>query len=273
MQEEITLISKDGLKLYGVIDAPQAPKAMVVIVHGLAEHLNRYDVLTQFLTQRGFAVVRYDQRGHARSEAKEGKRVFLRDFNELPDDVSVAVEYAKNRFSKLPVYVLGHSMGGFSVVAFATKYPTMADGIITSGAWTRGNNRELGDIPADMPYDTYFPNALGGKVCTDTSVIDAYQKDPLVEKAISASIFYEVAKGIYYLKANAERFCAPVLILHGSEDGLVSEKDSRDLFGEIGSEDKELIIYAKLYHEILNEPIKERIYATLCQWIDDRLPV
>lgn len=270
MEEKVSLKTIDGLELYGLINQPETPKAVAVIVHGGMEHLNRYDALTEFLLTNNFATVRYDQRGHGRSPGKSDLRAYIADFNEFPDDVKMAVDFAKGTFEGLPVFVIGHSIGGFSVVSFGTKYPGEVSGIVTSGALTRLNNDLGAAIPAGTPPETYFDNVIGAAVCSDQQVIDDYNNDPLVGKQFTAGLFQNLTKGVDYLKANAANLVDPILILHGNEDSLVFEKDSRDLFGEIGSTDKKLIIYPKLFHEIFNEPIKEEIYAELTKWMEER---
>lgn len=271
MQKETWIKTTDGLSLYGVINLPQQPKGIVVVVHGLAEHLYRYNYLADFLKSAGYIVLRYDQRGHGKSDKKNGIPVFLGDYNELADDVNSAVQLMKQDYPNLPIFVIGHSMGGFSVVAFGTKYPHQVNGIVTSGALTRLNNPDIASIPEGTPPETILPNELSDGVCSDPDVIEAYVQDPMVPKEITASIFIELTKGTDFLKMNAASLVEPILILHGQNDALVAEKDSRDLYGEVGSEDKQLIIYPKLFHEIFNEPVKYSIYQTVVDWLDGHL--
>ncbi|WP_252313034.1 serine aminopeptidase domain-containing protein [Sinobaca sp. H24] len=73
------------------------------------------------------------------------------------------------------------------------------------------------------------------------------------------------------MKSHSERFADPVLVLHGNEDGLVAEKDSRDFYADIASRDKTLKIYALLMHEIFNEPSKYTIYGEVIEWINERV--
>ena len=85
MTKEMMVPTFDGTKLFFRKDIPENPKAIVVVVHGLCEHLGRYDYVTEKLNQSGFGVYRFDHRGHGRSE---GKRVFYSDYNEIVDDVN-----------------------------------------------------------------------------------------------------------------------------------------------------------------------------------------
>lgn len=268
MSEERMVRSFDGTQLFTRKDGADEAKAVVVISHGLAEHLGRYDALASTLVERGFTVYRYEQRGHGRSE---GKRTHFEDFNEMPDDLKTIMDLAKKENLGSPIFLIGHSMGGFTAASFGTKYPKDTNGIVLSGALTRYNKEIFGVLPMDLPEETYLDNELGEGVCSDPAVVKAYGEDPLVEKKISVALINQFGTGIAWLKENANRFIDPVLVLHGNEDGLVAEKDSRDFYGEIGSIDKTLKIYSSLMHEIFNEPSKFKIYEEVIDWIEERL--
>lgn len=265
MFEEKMVPSPDGTKLFMRKDLVDNPKAIIVIAHGLAEHCNRYNHLTERLLKENYSVYRYDQRGHARSE---GKRTFFNEYAEIIEDIKSIIDIAKKDNPERKLFLIGHSMGGFTVSLFGTKYPDEIDGIVLSGALTRYSKETFGSLPVDMPADMYIDNTLGAGVCSDPKVGEAYEADPLVEKKISIGLMNMMPEGINYLKENANLFTAPVLIMHGLEDGLVSEEDSRMFFSEIASEDKSLRIYAKLMHELFNEPIYDEIFDEVVLWLD-----
>lgn len=268
MVQEMMFKTFDGTELYMKQDIPDAPKAAVVIVHGLCEHQGRYDYVTDSLNKNGIAVFRFDHRGHGRSA---GKRVFYNTFNEIADDVNAAVKIAEAQYPGLPLFVLGHSMGGYATALFGSLYPGRVTGIMLSGALTRFNHKLMGELPMPGAPDVYFENALGSGVCSDAAVVEAYANDPYVEKQISVGLCNTMGDGVNWLKENPGKFKYPVLVMHGCNDGLVSEKDSRDFFGEIASEDKGLVIYPHLFHEILNEPSKDEIIGDMLRWIGKRI--
>ncbi|XOQ15518.1 MAG: Lysophospholipase [Shouchella clausii] len=265
---ETTIPSFDGTKLYFVKNLVDNARAAVVIVHGLCEHAGRYDYLTENLNARGFNVYRFDHRGHARSE---GKRTFYSNFHQIIDDVNVMVDQALQESANIPVFVIGHSMGGFASTAFGTKYPGKVKGIVLSGALTRYNTQVAGELPLALPAGTYLPNELGSGVCSDPEVVAAYANDPLVEKQISVDLFNRLGEGVAWLKQYAGDFVDPVFVMHGANDGLVSEQDSRDFYGDIASADKSLKIYAHLMHEIFNEPSRDEVIAEAIAWIEKRI--
>lgn len=265
MKQEFVVKTFDGLSLKGVGETAAAQKAVVVIVHGLCEHLGRYDYLANKLLESGYTVYRFDHRGHGCSD---GKETWYSDFNEIIEDVKGVVELARAENPAGKLFLVGHSMGGYAVTLVGTKYPGLVDGVVTSGGVTRYNQPVFGPLPIALPPDTYFPNTLAEGVCSDPAVIEAYINDPLVRKQVSVALINSIHDGIDYLKANAAQFVEPVMLLHGCNDGLVAEKDSRDLFGEIGSTDKSLKIYAHLMHEIFNEPSKDEVIAEAIGWLN-----
>ncbi len=257
----------DGIELYAKVDAPEKAKAVIIIVHGLCEHQGRYDYVTQYFNAKGFQVYRFDHRGHGRSK---GPRAFYPNKESIIEDTKLFVDLAMKESPDLPVFLLGHSMGGYAVDSFGTKYPGMVKGIISCSAWTRDTPNDV-SVPDGLDPATYVENALAGAVCSDQAVIDAYNKDPLVERKISLGLFYSGQAGHRWLVANAKKFIDPVLVLHGLNDELIPEKISREFFSDIGSVDKTLIIYSGLGHEILNEPCKNKILGHITEWLSERI--
>ena len=132
MFNETTLTTFDDIQLYFRKDTPAStPKAAIVIVHGLCEHAGRYDYVTEKLLKKSFVVYRFDHRGHGRSE---GQRVFYKDFHDIIEDVHTVIDKVKSENPKLPLFVIGHSMGGFASAAYGTKYPGTVNGFVLSGA-------------------------------------------------------------------------------------------------------------------------------------------
>ncbi len=265
--QRITVQSADGFILRGRSDAPEDPKAAVVIVHGLCEHYGRYEYLVEKLNAAGYAVVRFDHRGHGRSM---GKKTWYDDRTQIVSDTDLFVERARQSFPDLPLFMIGHSMGGFGAASYGTAYPGKLAGYVLSGAWTR-DHKGLAKADEALSDSTYVPNELGDGVCSDPAVGEAYLADPLVAKEFSVALLRAVHEGHDWLRANAAAFADPVILLHGGDDGLVSPQDSIDFFEEISSTDKSLRIYAGLYHEIFNEFKRDQVIRDAIEWLDDEL--
>lgn len=265
MAVEYTFETFDGTKLYGKIDAVDDPRAVIVIVHGLCEHQGRYDYLTMRLNAQGYSVYRFDHRGHGRSE---GQKIYFSSFEEVAKDVDVVVERAFVDNPMVPIYMIGHSMGGFAAGLYGTMFPGKVDGYVLSGAWTRDNKGlTKAAVEADADDLVYIPNELGDGVCSDPAVGRAYEADPYVEKQMSLGLFRAVNAGQKWMKENAENFDDPVILLHGADDGLVDVSDSLEFFQDISSVDKSLRVYAGLLHEIFNEYDKDAVIEDALEWI------
>ena len=147
---ESMITSFDGTKLYLKKETAADNKAVIVIVHGLCEHQGRYDYFAEKLHEVGIGTYRFDHRGHGRSE---GEETFYSDFNELLDDTNVVVDMAIEENPDIPVFLLGHSMGGFTVSLYGAKYPDKKlRGIITSGALTADNGNLIRGVPGGIDW-------------------------------------------------------------------------------------------------------------------------
>lgn len=266
MHREFTETAHDNVLLCGKIDAPDDPSAVIVIVHGLCEHYGRYDYLAAKLNAAGYAVVRFDHRGHGRSM---GKLVYFKDREQIVKDTDLFVEAARRAFPGLPVYMIGHSMGGFGAASYGTAHPGKLAGYVLSGAWTR-DHKGLANVDPSLDNDTYLPNELGDGVCSDPAVVKTYQEDKFVAKKMSVGLMRAVHDGHRWLKENAAAFADPVILLHGGNDGLVDPKDSLDMFEEVSSTDKSLRVYAGLCHEIFNEFDRDMVIRDAIEWLDKR---
>lgn len=265
---ESKIKSYDKTELFMVKNLIETPKAIVVFVHGLGEHLGRYNYLTEKFNNNGFSVYRFDHRGHGHSA---GARAFYEDYNEIIDDVNFIVELAKSENPSLPLYLLGHSMGGYAVACYGVKYPDRVHGIIMSGGLTRDKGGLITSLPTDLNPIMYLPNGLGSVVSRDEEIVKAYSEDPLVLKEISVGLYYALSKGLSWLIEHTPSFKYPVLILHGGDDRIVSWEDSKEFYESIASEDKELKIYDVLFHEIFNDPEKDEVIQDVLNWINARL--
>lgn len=260
--------SFDGTQLYLNKEIPEHARAAAVIVHGLCEHQGRYDYLAELFHKAGIATYRFDHRGHGRSE---GERTYYSDFNELLDDTNVVVDMAIQENPDIPVFLLGHSMGGFTVSLYGAKYPDKKlRGLITSGALTKDNGHLITGVPKGLDPHTQLPNELGSGVCSVAEVVDWYGKDPYNTKTFTTGLCYAICDGIDWFKEAVHSFAYPVLMLHGEKDGLVSVQDTYEFFADVASTDKQMKIYGNLFHEIFNEYCKDEVIGDVLNWMDRR---
>ena len=265
----VMISSFDGTKLYLNKEIPDGPKAAVVIVHGLCEHQGRYDYLAECFHKAGVGTYRFDHRGHGRSE---GERTYYGDFHELLDDTNVVVDMAIAENPGIPVFLLGHSMGGFTVSLYGVKYPDKGlRGVITSGALTHDKKGLITGAPKGLDPHTKLPNELGGGVCSVAQVVDWYGKDPYNTQTFTTGLCYAICDGLAWFEGREKEFAYPVLMLHGEKDGLVSVEDTYAFFAHAASGDKQMKIYGGLFHEIFNEYCKDEVIGDALRWLGARV--
>ena len=131
MVQEYMFESFDGTELYGKTDSVADPRGVVVIVHGLCEHQGRYDYLTMRLNAQGYSVYRFDHRGHGRSK---GTKVFYSAFDEIAKDIDVVVDRAIAENPESPLFIVGHSMGGYGTLKCVLQTPERYAGAATFSA-------------------------------------------------------------------------------------------------------------------------------------------
>lgn len=258
--EEMIESSTKGLNLYQHTDLTDFPYANIVIAHGLAEHSGRYETLANFFLSHHLNVYRYDQRGHGKSEGKRGD---LTSTEELPDDCKIVTDIAKEQFPDLPTFLLGHSMGGHTVLKFAAKYPGYVDGIIA----TDPLSIEFGEKLPGEP-ETYVQNNLSLGVNSDERVTKKYKDDTLNLKKYTVRLVNTLVDSSQQLADDLDKISDPILLLHGENDGIIPVADSLKIYQKFASKDKELHVYPHLMHEILNEPSRKwEIYEEILYWI------
>lgn len=277
MKEEGIIKASRNTDIFYKKNIPDKPNAIVVIIHGFAEHLGRYDYFVEQLNQNGFGCYRFDNRGHGKSG---GKVLDLEDYNDFVKDADLIVDKAKLDFPNLPIFMFGHSMGGFITALYGVKIKNKLNGQILSGAATQEplQTNALLKMVINFGYK-YFPNLrvkndLSSLISKDKEVVDRYRNDPLIHNKATIRFFKQfIIDGITDLKNHVKDYEYDCLILHGGDDKIISYKSSESFYNSISSKNKEIKIYDNLYHEILNEPNKHIVVNDIIKWLNDKISI
>ncbi len=270
-RDEGSLDGAGGLRIYWQSWVTEgAPRAVVVIAHGASEHSGRYAHVGERLVADGHAVYAIEHRGHGHSE---GPRSLIDRVEHAVADLDQLVTLACARHPGAPVFLLGHSMGGTLSVSYAIAHQQRLAGLILSGplaaleaapAPMRAVARVLSALTPRLPL---FP-IDATLVSRDPEVVRAYLQDPLVHHGrLPVRTVSELASAIDSFPDGARAITIPTLIMYGTEDRLCPVAGSLMLGERIGAADTTLTPYEGLYHEILNEPERERVLDQLCTWL------
>lgn len=265
--------SYDGIKLRLSKDYPkESPKAVLIVAHGLSNHLGLYDDFSKDLNKEKIAIYRYDHRGHGLSE---GKRGYVKSFFEMVDDMDVIVKKAKSENPKLPVFILGHSMGGHVAALYGTKYPGNVNGYILAAGVLRYHQMNFGYLPRPEDPESYISvikaahgtmNLPGFKDLLELSV----KGDSLSLKECSVSLINAFKPGLEYLRDNSRKFTDPVLLVSGDADLYVVPQDAIDFYWQTNSTDNSLRLYSGIGHFLMNEEKGDVVTKDIVDWLRRR---
>ncbi|MEO0576242.1 MAG: lysophospholipase [Pseudomonadota bacterium] len=254
---------------------PDAPKAAVLLVHGLAEHVGRYEYVSQKLTDANYAVFAIDHVGHGQSA---GTRCYVHSFDDYLDGVDALYMHMRKDHVDLPVVILGHSMGGLIAASSVLRDPERYRALVLSGPAIVP--------PAEPPWLQKFIVRLLSKyapkqgvlqldasaISRDQSVVDAYNHDALVFSGkVTARLASELFDAMGLLQDRAGDLTLPLLLMHGSQDRLTAPAGSALLHDRATSTDKTLRMWDGLYHEIFNEPERDDVIGLMVVWLNARM--
>ena len=273
--QELNWSSRDGLQLFAQLWQPETePRAVVCLVHGLGEHSGRYGHLAAALGTIDCALLGFDLRGHGRSP---GRRGHTPAYEALLDDIAVLLEQAEQRFPDRPRFLYGHSMGGGLVLNYGLRRRPQLAGVIATGpALLPGFEPSPVVVASARIMNKLWPGLLMNNqldlkfLSKDPQVVAAYKADPLVHDRLSARLGHLVLETGPWALEHAAEFSLPLLLMHGSEDGLTSPAGTRQ-FAERVPGDCTCRVWEGLYHEIHNEPEQDQVFAVILDWLKARL--
>ena len=248
------------------------PKAIVLLAHGYAEHLGRYEHVAARLNRSGYGVYAVDHWGHGMSDGVPG---FVAAFSVYVDGVEALLTRVKSLHPAAPRILLGHSMGGLIAAATLLRLQQEFVGAVLSGPAIKAAQEPPALTIAVAKLLSRIAPRLGvlqldgSLVSRDPQVVATYLGDPLVYKGkVGARLGAELFSAMGEVQAQAARITLPLLLLHGAADGLAAPAGSEFLQQHAGSADKTLKLYPGLYHEIFNEPEQRLVLGDMVDWID-----
>lgn len=238
----------------------------------MGEHSGRYTHLAVALTQAGYALMSYDQRGHGKSL---GQRGHTPSYETLLDDIDRFRKECLKRFSNRPLYLYGHSLGGNLVLNYCLRRKPKFNGVIVTSPWLRltvepsALVRWMASLLNKFWPTFSLSSALDIRALShDLSIVEAYKHDSLVHDQISVRMFTTVDQAGRWAVENAAQFQLPLLLMHGGGDRITSS-DTTSKFAAQIKKDCTLKIWPQLFHELHNEPEQSEIIADTINWLDN----
>ncbi len=281
------------------------PIGVVQMVHGVAEHIARYNDFAEFLTQHGFVAVGDDHLGHGQSVNDPSELIWFDEtdgWSKVVRDEKTLHDKMKVEYPNVPHVLLGHSMGSFLARTYIGDYPDDFDLCILSGTGQQpliicraGRMMAARDIRKNgskhrspqlngMAFGSYLKgieNPIGPNdwICRDEAVIRAYDADPLCGIPGSSGLMYDMMTGLVTIGQKNHmqkmRKNLPVLFIAGEADPVGNwGKDVprvAGMFRAVGMQDVTVKIYPGARHEVLNELNRQEVWDDVLQWIQKHI--
>jgi alpha-beta hydrolase superfamily lysophospholipase len=275
-QHRFTLPSVTGGILAAASWVPEHPHALVILCHGHAEHLGRYEALITDFVANGYAVYGLDHHGHGRSS---GARKLTLRFDAFIDDVESLVDRARAEQPGLPLVVFGHSMGGLIAVRYAQHHNEEIAALVITGPalivdeGVSNRVRQFGRLLARIAPRAPIPRGKGDTLSYDPEISLQFAADHRTSRGPTraATALAMLDAGID-ARAHASVLTMPLLVLHGADDRLTFPSGSRELYEAASSPDKTFELLPGHKHEILNEANRRETRTRILTWLDDRIP-
>lgn len=293
--------ASDSHEIYYEVYEPEKPKAHVHLIHGMAEHLARYEEFIHYLTDHGFAVSGHDQRGHGRTAERNGVEGYFADengFDRVVDDVSEVIDTVQQQVGTLPLVLFGHSMGSFVARRFVQLHSGIVDRAIFSG--TGGNPGAAGKLGILLAMANgklngkdskskaigslvFGPFSKGFKeeestfawLSSDAAEVAKYEADPMCGFISTNQFYADLFTGLLLINKKCEiakiRKELPILLIGGTHDPVGHQ--GKDLFAAAyqyktaGIEDIQVYLGEGARHELLHEVDKEKYFKVLADWM------
>lgn len=293
-------------KIHARMCVPDAePRAIVQIIHGIAEYIDRYDEFMSFLADNGIIAVGTDHLGHGKSiesEEQTGFFAYENGWDYVVRDEEVLRLAMHENYPELPIIVFGHSMGSFMARTLLIRYPDAFNAAIISGTGNQGaalvnGGLIMGNLVTGLKgahhYSKFLNNLAFGSynkiydnpkteydwLSRDEANVQKYIDDPLCGFIPSCSLFRDMMTGVKFI-TNKKNLTAmnkdmPVYFMSGDMDPVgecgKGVQKAYNNFLEAGMKDVSIKLYPGGRHEMLNEINKDEVYTDILAWLESKI--
>lgn len=271
-KKDLTILDADGNELHACLWEPAVdPLAVVAVIHGLGDHIERYANFSTFLNKHQICVLGMDLQGHGKSP---GKRGHIRSYDLLLSNVEKILIAARLEYIDIPLFLFGHSLGGNIVANYLLRHQSkeVSGGIITSSFFRLAFKPPGWKIRLARFLDKIWPSlTLDNEVdpmelSHNPDVGMKYLEDTLVHGKTSLRLYNESIKYAEWALANAGLLNYPLLVMHGDED-RITEWQGSEKFTETAGVKATFKLWRGLRHELHNENSGDEVLNYICTWI------
>lgn len=297
---EFTLQSQhDRLDLGVSLRFPEHPIGILQLVHGMAEHRERYHAFMDFCAEHGYVVAIHDHRGHGASvkSPSDYGYFYQHGTDGIVQDVHQLTLYLRERFPGLPLTLFGHSMGSLVVRCYTKQFDRDIDALIVCGSPSKRFGSTLGlafvkalklikgehhrsEFINQLAFGGYtkaFPDATSPNswIVSDPAVVAAYdadERDGFVFTLNGFEVLFSLLRRAYSRSGwQVSQPSLPILFIAGADDPcIISHQDftkAVNFMRSRGYTDVKSKLYPGMRHEILNEVGKAEVWNDVLHWL------
>ena len=293
--------TSDNHEVYYELYEPEAPIGHVHIIHGMAEHIARYEEFAHFLASNGFVVSGHDQRGHGKTAERNGIQGYFgeqKGFERVVEDVEEVIGALQKQLKPLPLIVFGHSMGSFVARRYMQLHSEELSRVVLSGSGgdpgAAGKAGLVAALAASKARGKDLPSSLLGKMTfgsfmkpfkgekstfawlsRDQSEVAKYEADPMCGFLSTNQFYVDLFTGLALIHKNGEvgkiRKDLPVLLISGSNDPVGGNGEgifkAAKQYERAGMSEVKVYLAEGARHELLHETDKEKHFETILEWM------
>jgi alpha-beta hydrolase superfamily lysophospholipase len=267
--------TRDKLSLFYTARLASSPKASIVFLHGVGEHIGRYEPAFHAFAAQGYNCYGFDQRGFGRSE---GIRGHVHAFQNYAEDAAEFIAQIVTAAGAPPIFLFGHSMGSIVMLDYALRQPADILGLLVLSCplylagWFADHGGALAGKFAKIAPRLRVPSLIDlDELTDDPRAIADFEHDPCRLATVTLGWLNQFTLARKNIERNAGRIILPTLICHGGQDRIAAPSGAKALYAGLGSRDKTLTVYPGFKHELLNHKADEsaQVLKDIFQWLDN----
>lgn len=249
-------------------------RGFVGILHGMGEHIGRYEHLAQMLAGEGYAVCGFDQHGHGQTPGRRGHVAHYEMLLEGPEQM---IREARTRYPGVPVFLYGHSMGGNVTMNYLLRRQPDIAGAIVTGPWLKlAFDVPQAEVIFGRVLEQFYPKysrhrpLAAERLTSDPEMIQQIVADKFGHGHITAKFFFSVRRAGIWALQHADRLSVPLLLMHGGDDKITSIAASQQFAKRAGAL-CQFVEWPGFRHEIHNEAGRFDVFRQVREWLDMQL--
>jgi lysophospholipase len=273
LHSQTSLISNRQI-CYRRFAAPNG-KAVILAIHGLGAHSDRFNFLATFLQENGFSAYAIELSGFGENQNPPGH---IHSFKIYYQNIQTLCQIIKEENPGKKIFILGESMGGLIAFILAAQNPKLFSGMVLMSPAFKSNLKfswlNYIKIWCALIYNPQklFSLPFTSAMCTqDTAYVQKMDQDPREVRVASAQLLFNILSCQLRAAPLAAKIQIPTFFLLSGKDYLVDPAASKKIFSQIGAKNKTLAEYPEMLHALYIERDREKVFANILQWVDNMM--